>query len=107
MIFARKENKRKSCLLFSLVFAGFQKELSAETLLFQREGRAGYSWENYRTKLDISALKKDSFQCHYFDILGAEFFHTPGVFIESPNRAMKRITNEHTNCFDFFNVISD
>ena len=35
----RRKN-RKSLLLFSLVFAGFRKELSAENLPFQREGMA-------------------------------------------------------------------
>ena len=34
IVIDRKENKGKSCLLFSLVFAGFRKELSAEKLPF-------------------------------------------------------------------------
>ena len=38
VIIARKENKGKFCLLFSLVLAGFRKGLSAENLLFRREG---------------------------------------------------------------------
>ena len=35
---AKKENKGKFCLLFSLIFAGFRKGLSAEGLLYRREG---------------------------------------------------------------------
>ena len=37
-LIARKENKGTFCLLFSLVFASFGKGLSAENLLFSREG---------------------------------------------------------------------
>ena len=38
VIIARKENKGKSFFLFSLVFAGFRQTLSAESLLYRREG---------------------------------------------------------------------
>ena len=37
---ARRLNKGKFCLLFSLVFAGYRKGLSTENLLFRREGMA-------------------------------------------------------------------
>ena len=37
---ARKENKGKSCLLFALIFAGFQKDLFAENLPSRPGGRA-------------------------------------------------------------------
>ena len=40
LILARKENEGKSCLLFSLVFAGFRKRLSAQNLPFRREEMA-------------------------------------------------------------------
>ena len=36
----RKENKGEVCLLFSLVFAGFRKRISAENLSYRREGVA-------------------------------------------------------------------
>ena len=40
VITAMKENKGKSCSVFSLVFAGFQKGLSGENIPIRREGMA-------------------------------------------------------------------
>ena len=84
LLLARKENKRKSRLLFSLVFAGFRKGPSAKESFISTE-------RNGRLKslklLNLTRHNGDkSIQCHCFDIQGVAYFQTPSLFIDSPSR---------------------
>ena len=75
--------------MFSLVFAGFRKGLSAENLLFRWEGMTHSSRINYLTyNLPYPEINKTIFNIICLIFKGAGFFQTPGVFIDSPGRRM-------------------